>query len=67
LKVKTRSLPINAPESRLAGIEARSEFLDTGRHFGTNPAFAIQSINQLVIAELAVIRQKSGFECNVNA
>jgi hypothetical protein len=35
--------------------ELGSGNLNTCRHFGTNPAFAIQSINQLVIAELAVI------------
>jgi hypothetical protein len=36
--------------------ELGSGNLNTCRHFGTNPAFAIQSINQLVIAELAVTR-----------
>ena len=30
--------------------------MDTGRLFGTNPAFAIQSIGQLAIAGWAVIR-----------
>ena len=28
--------------------------MDAGRHFSTNPAFAIHSIDQLVIAELTV-------------
>ena len=40
--------------------ELGSGNLDTCRLLGTNPAFAIQSIDQLVIAELAVTREQTG-------